>query len=92
MITPHIDYWIRHLAIHLHIFLHSCQFLLYIVFLGEISSSAIIIVSNLLVLCGAILGVKASMDAKITKMEAEIHGVAGEMAIRPGHDKNQNEL
>jgi hypothetical protein len=36
--------------------------------------------------------VKASMDAKITKMEAEIHGVAGEMAIRPGHDKNQNEL
>jgi hypothetical protein len=67
-----------------------CLFLIHP--LGEISSSAIIIVSNLLVLCGAILGVKASMDAKLTKMEAEIHGVAGEMAIRPGHDKIQNDL
>ena len=41
--------------------------------LGEIASSAISIVSELLVLCGAILGVKASFDAKLNKMEAELH-------------------
>ena len=40
---------------------------------GEITSSAISIVSELLVLCGAILGVKASFDAKLNKMEAELH-------------------
>lgn len=40
---------------------------------GEITNSAISIVSELLVLCGAILGVKASFDAKLNKMEAEIH-------------------
>ena len=39
---------------------------------GEITSSAISIVSELLVLCGAILGVKASFDAKLNKMEAEL--------------------
>ena len=41
--------------------------------LGEIANSAISIVSELLVLCGAILGVKASFDAKLNKMEAELH-------------------
>ena len=40
---------------------------------GEITNSAISIVSELLVLCGAILGVKASFDAKLNKMEAERH-------------------
>ena len=40
---------------------------------GEITNSAISIVSALLVLCGAILGVKASFDAKLNKMEAELH-------------------
>ena len=40
---------------------------------GEITNSAISIVSDLLVLCGAILGVKASFDAKLNKMEAELH-------------------
>ena len=39
---------------------------------GEITNSAISIVSELLVLCGAILGVKASFDAKLNKMEAEL--------------------
>ncbi len=39
---------------------------------GEIANSAISIVSELLVLCGAILGVKASFDAKLNRMEAEI--------------------
>ncbi len=40
--------------------------------LGEIASSAISIVSELLVLCGAILGVKASYDVKLRKFQAEI--------------------
>ena len=40
---------------------------------GEITNSAISIVSELLVLCGAILGVKASFGAKLNKMEAKLH-------------------
>ena len=40
--------------------------------LGEITYSAISIVSELLVLCGAILGVKASYDDKFHKFEAEL--------------------
>ena len=40
--------------------------------LGEIASSAISIVSELLVLCGAILGVKASYDTKFRKFENEL--------------------
>lgn len=43
--------------------------------LGEIANSAISIVSELLVLCGAILGVKASYDTKFRKFEAEIRQV-----------------
>ena len=43
--------------------------------LGEIANSAISIVSELLVLCGAILGVKASYDTKFRKFEAELHQV-----------------
>ena len=43
--------------------------------LGEIASSAISIVSALLVLCGAILGVKASYDVKFRKFEAELRDV-----------------
>ena len=51
----------------------ACVCLFFIEPLGEIASSAISIVSELLVLCGAILGVKASFDAKLNKMEAELH-------------------
>ena len=40
--------------------------------LGEIASSAVSIVSELLVLCGAILGVKASYDVKFRRFEAEL--------------------
>ncbi len=40
--------------------------------LGEIASSAISIVSELLVLCGALLGVKASFDVKFRKFQAEL--------------------
>ena len=43
--------------------------------MGEIASSAISIVSELLVLCGAILGVKASYDVKFRKFEAELKDV-----------------
>ena len=42
---------------------------------GEIASSAVSIVSELLVLCGAILGVKASYDVKFRKFEAELSQV-----------------
>ncbi len=42
---------------------------------GEITNSAISIVSELLVLCGAILGVKASYDVKFRKFEAELQDV-----------------
>lgn len=43
--------------------------------LGEIASSAVSIVSELLVLCGAILGVKASYDVKFRKFQAELDQV-----------------
>ena len=43
--------------------------------LGEIANSAISIVSELLILCGAILGVKASYDVKFRKFEAELRDV-----------------
>ena len=43
--------------------------------LGEIASSAVSFVSELLVLCGAILGVKASYDVKFRKFEAELNQV-----------------
>jgi len=43
--------------------------------LGEIASSAVSIVSEPLVLCGAILGVKASYDVKFRKFEAELSQV-----------------
>ena len=49
---------------------------------GEIASSAISIVSELLVLCGAILGVKASYDVKFRKFEAELRDVR-EHEIQP---------
>ena len=39
---------------------------------GEISNSAISIVSELLVLAGAILGVKTSYDAKFIKIETDL--------------------
>lgn len=41
--------------------------------LGEITYSAVSIVSELLVLCGAILGVKASYDVKFHRFEAELY-------------------
>ena len=39
---------------------------------GEIANSAISIVSELLVLCGALLGIKTSYDVKLRKFEGDI--------------------
>ena len=57
--------------------------------LGDITSSAIAIVSQLLVLCGAILGVKASYDVKFNKMAAEIRNVERKTGIEPEEDSSQ---
>ena len=48
---------------------------------GEISSSAISIVSELLVLAGAILGVKTSYDAKFVRIDAELRKKADKPEI-----------
>ena len=40
---------------------------------GEISNSAISIVSELLVLCGALLGIKVGYDTKMQRFEARIN-------------------
>ena len=42
---------------------------------GQIDTSAVSIVSELLILCGAILGVKASYDVKFRKFQAELDQV-----------------
>lgn len=39
---------------------------------GEISNSAIYIVSELLVLCGALLGIKTTFDIKMNRFENEL--------------------
>lgn len=48
---------------------------------GEISNSAISIVSELLVLAGAILGVKTSYDAKFVRIDAELRKKADKTEI-----------
>jgi hypothetical protein len=48
---------------------------------GEISNSAISIVSELLVLAGAILGVKTSYDAKFVRIDAELQKKADKPEI-----------
>ena len=50
----------------------SCVCLFFIKPLGEITSSAIIIVGNFLVLCGGILGVKASTDVRFKNLEMKV--------------------
>ena len=61
----------------------SCVCLFFIDPLGEITSSGIIVVSNFLVLCGGILGVKASTDAKITQIETRYVNRMGENENEP---------
>lgn len=54
---------------------------------GEIANSAVSIVSELLVLCGAILGVKASYDTKLQQFRAEMHDkIRNAGTSRDGHD------
>ena len=48
----------------------ACVCLFFVPPYGEISNSAISIVSEMLVLAGAILGVKTSYDVKFRKFEA----------------------
>ena len=50
----------------------SCACLFFTKPLGEITSSAIIIVGNFLVLCGGILGVKASTDVRFKNLEMKV--------------------
>lgn len=45
--------------------------------IGEIASSAISIVSELLVLCGALLGIKTSYDIKLRRFQSEIDEIRG---------------
>ena len=59
--------------------------------LGEIANSAISIVSELLVLCGAILGVKASYDVKFRKFEAELQDVLEEERRSARHSERSEE-
>ena len=59
--------------------------------LGEIANSAISIVSELLVLCGAILGVKASYDVKFRKFEAELQDVLEEERHSHRHPERSEE-
>ena len=53
----------------------ACVCLFFIEPLGQIDTSAVSIVSELLILCGAILGVKASHDVKFRKFQAELDQV-----------------
>lgn len=45
--------------------------------IGEIASSAISIVSELLVLCGALLGIKTSYDIKLRRFQSQIDELRG---------------
>lgn len=50
---------------------------------GEISNSAISIVSELLILCGALLGIKVVFDLKLSRFASEIED------IKKRHDENK---
>lgn len=63
---------------------------------GHIENSAISIVSELLVLCGAILGVKASYDTKFRRFENELNHKADKPDEKTlhhpeniGHDRSE---
>ena len=58
---------------------------------GEISNSAISIVSELLVLTGAILGVKTSFDVKFSRFQAELEQKA-DKAEGQNHENNRAEI
>lgn len=55
--------------------------------IGEIASSAISIVSELLVLCGALLGIKTNFDIKMSRFQDEIDDTRRAL---DGQNKNSN--
>lgn len=57
----------------------ACICLFFIDPKGEISNSAISIVSEFLVLAGALLGIKSSFDLKMQRFEAEVRRKAQEL-------------
>ena len=58
---------------------------------GEIANSAIGIVSELLVLCGAILGVKASFDARLMRFQAEVRREIAGQAVNDVKEEEGHE-
>lgn len=55
---------------------------------GDISSSAISIVSELLVLCGALLGIKVGFDTKMQRFEARFNNRLQNIAAGDPDDQN----
>ena len=58
---------------------------------GDISSSAISIVSELLVLCGALLGIKVGFDTKMQRFEARFNNRLQNIAAGDPDDQNNGE-
>lgn len=60
--------------------------------LGEIASSAISIVSEFLILAGALLGIKTSFDIRMQRFESEIEDTRRRMhAPEPPQYENEDE-
>lgn len=55
--------------------------------LGEIASSAISIVSELLVLAGALLGIKTSFDVRMQRFETEIQDTRRRIDAESANDE-----
>jgi hypothetical protein len=58
---------------------------------GDISSSAISIVSELLVLCGALLGIKVGFDTKMQRFEARFNNRLQNITAGDPDDQNNGE-
>lgn len=53
----------------------ACVCIFFIPPIGEIANSAISIVSEFLVLCGALLGIKTSFDIKLKRFQSELDDI-----------------
>lgn len=53
----------------------ACVCIFFIDPIGEIANSAISIVSEFLVLCGALLGIKTSFDIKLKRFQNELDDI-----------------
>ena len=53
----------------------ACVCIFFIPPIGEIANSAISIVSEFLVLCGALLGIKTSFDIKLKRFQNELDDI-----------------